>query len=56
MSATPSSQVKEVIVGLGSCGIAAGARKTYEIIESALSDKDVKASIGITGCVGMCYL
>ncbi len=56
MSATPSSQVKEVVVGLGSCGIAAGARKTYDAIEEALSGKDVKASMGITGCVGMCYL
>ncbi len=56
MSATSSSQVKEVVVGLGSCGIAAGARKTYDAIESALSGKGVKASMGITGCVGMCYL
>ena len=56
MSATPSSQVKEIVVGIGTCGIAAGARKTFAAIESSLSDRGVKASMGITGCVGMCYL
>ena len=56
MSAAASSQVKQVVVGLGSCGIAAGARKTFEAIEAALSDRGVEASMGITGCVGMCYL
>ena len=37
MSATPLSPVSEVVVGLGSCGIAAGARKTYETLERSLA-------------------
>jgi len=53
MSASP---VKEVIVGLGSCGIASGARKTWNALERALGSTGAKANLGITGCVGMCYL
>lgn len=44
-----------VIVGLGSCGIAAGAKKTYKeflrIRETDKLDFDVKK----TSCVGMCF-
>jgi NADH-quinone oxidoreductase subunit F len=43
-------------VGIGSCGIAAGARKTYAALEKSLSERGVDARMGITGCVGMCYL
>ena len=43
----------KVVVGQGSCGIAAGAGKVYSALEKALSDKSV---LTITGCVGMCYL
>lgn len=42
-------------VGQGSCGIAAGAGKVYDILNEKLSgNQDVKLSI--TGCIGMCYL
>ena len=42
-----------IIVGEGSCGLAAGAGKVYD----ALSAKLVSGvELGITGCVGMCYL
>ena len=42
----------KIIVGQGSCGLAAGAGKVYDAI-AALSPK---AELGITGCIGMCYL
>ena len=42
-----------VIIGEGSCGIAAGALKVHSAID-AFSDSSV--SIGITGCIGMCFL
>ncbi len=42
-----------IIVGEGSCGIAAGAAKVYSAIENSLSDKTV---LSITGCIGMCFL
>ena len=44
-----------IIVGQGSCGIAAGAQKVYNAIEENLSLCS-EASLGITGCIGMCYL
>ncbi len=44
-----------IIVGQGSCGIAAGAMKIYNAIENKISAySDV--TLGITGCIGMCYL
>ena len=44
-----------IIVGQGSCGIAAGAMKVYNAIEDKISAySDV--TLGITGCIGMCYL
>ncbi len=44
----------KIIVGSGSCGIAAGAQKVYDAIETLLSDST--ATLGVTGCIGMCYL
>ncbi len=56
MSAATNQAVKEVIVGLGTCGIAAGARKSYEALRGALESKGIGVRLGGTGCVGMCYL
>ena len=44
-----------VIVGEGSCGLAAGAGKVYEALKSSLAGIE-NVSLGITGCVGMCWL
>ena len=42
-----------IVIGQGSCGIAAGAEK----VRKALLNTNIPAdSIGITGCIGMCYL
>ncbi len=40
-----------VIVGMGSCGIAAGAKAVYEQLEKA----DLDVELCMTSCVGMCY-
>ena len=40
-----------IVIGEGSCGIAAGAQKVRSALE-ALIDQE----IGSTGCIGMCYL
>ncbi len=42
-----------IVVGQGSCGLAAGAGAVYTAIEEKLSGN---ASLSITGCVGICYL
>ena len=41
-------------IGEGSCGIAAGARRVHERLESLNLDGSVE--IGITGCIGACFL
>jgi len=46
----------KIVVGLGSCGIAAGGKKIYAVLESLLAEHpEVRAELGGTGCCGMCY-
>ncbi len=45
----------QVIVGLGSCGIAAGANKVYDKIESIKKDSKLNFDLKKTSCVGMCF-
>ncbi|WP_165056560.1 MULTISPECIES: NADH-ubiquinone oxidoreductase-F iron-sulfur binding region domain-containing protein [unclassified Adlercreutzia] len=42
-----------VTVGLGSCGIAAGAKDVYAALRQELADADVDV-VGV-GCMGLCY-
>jgi NADH-quinone oxidoreductase subunit F len=44
-----------VTVGLGSCGIAAGAIKTYEKIKALKEQEKLDFRLKKTSCVGMCY-
>ena len=43
-----------IVIGEGSCGIAAGAGKVHSALSEALQDTGI--SIGIAGCIGMCFL
>ena len=43
-----------IVVGQGSCGLAAGAGAVYSALEAKLN-ADV-ASLSIAGCIGICYL
>jgi len=45
----------QVIVGLGSCGIAAGANKTYNKIKSIMESEELSFELKKTSCIGMCY-
>lgn len=45
----------KVIVGLGSCGIAAGASKTYEKVQQMLGMPGFDFELERTSCIGMCY-
>ncbi len=44
----------KIAVGQGSCGIAAGAQKAYDILISSLDLNNNQLTV--TGCIGMCYL
>ncbi len=45
----------KVIVGLGSCGIAAGAGKVYDKIEAIKKTENLTFELKKTSCIGMCY-
>ena len=44
-----------IVVGEGSCGLAAGAGAVHAALEAKLTS-DISATLSITGCVGICYL
>ncbi len=44
-----------IVIGEGSCGIAAGAGKVRTAIEALLNEKE-SFGLGSTGCIGMCFL
>ena len=45
----------QILVGLGSCGIAAGSKKTFEAFEAEIAAKGLTSIlIKQTGCMGLC--
>ncbi len=42
------------VVGEGSCGIAAGAHAVYDALSASAAENGF--SVGITGCIGMCFV
>ncbi|MBP8990341.1 MAG: (2Fe-2S) ferredoxin domain-containing protein [Clostridia bacterium] len=48
---------RKIVVGMATCGIAAGARPVMEAIEDELNIRGVHdAVVTITGCIGVCRL
>jgi NADP-reducing hydrogenase subunit HndB len=43
-----------IIVGMGTCGIAAGARETMRAILDELKAREIDAHVATVGCIGMC--
>jgi NADP-reducing hydrogenase subunit HndB len=47
----------EIIIGMGTCGIAAGAKETFDAFVEQLDKSDIEnAVIKQTGCMGMCAI
>lgn len=46
----------KVLVGLGSCGIAAGGNKVLQVIEEEVNKSGINLEIEKVGCIGLCYL
>ena len=44
----------KIIVGMGTCGIAAGARETMHAILAELQNQSIDANVTTVGCIGMC--
>ena len=51
-----SKQATETIitVGMGTCGLAAGAGDTYRAIQKELDRRSLAATLRSVGCIGMC--
>lgn len=48
----------QVIVGMGTCGIAAGAKQTFDEIVKHVEEHGLGSQVVIrqTGCMGLCYV
>jgi len=44
----------KITVGMGTCGIAAGARETMQAILKELDSREIEANVATVGCIGMC--
>jgi len=52
----PSNKDTQVIIGMGTCGIAAGAKDTFNALVEELDAKGLaNVLVRQTGCMGMCY-
>ncbi len=47
--------VREVLVGMGSCGIAAGARVVHDALIAEIKAKGLNIPVISTGCIGACH-
>ena len=47
--------MKEIKVGLGTCGISAGGQPVYDVLKQEIDDKKPDVVLKETGCMGMCY-
>jgi len=45
----------KIVVGMGTCGIAAGAEKVWHRLEELIKKHNAPVELMSTGCVGMCY-
>ena len=45
----------KIRIGLGSCGIAAGALKVKESVEAEIQKRGLDIEVKDTGCIGMCH-
>lgn len=51
-----SNKDVQVIVGMGTCGIAAGAKDTFATLVDTLSEKGLtNVLVRQTGCMGLCH-
>ena len=45
----------QVLVGMGTCGIAAGAKTAFQTLEKAIADQGLQVELKQTGCLGLCF-
>lgn len=50
-----ASPAPRILIGMATCGIAAGAIETRKAFEEALAEQGIEARLGAVGCLGHCY-
>ena len=53
--ASLTSEKPQIVLGLATCGIAAGGMPLKDFAEQYLAENDVKADIVSVGCIGLCH-
>lgn len=54
MSARDNSEKTKIIIGMGTCGIAAGARNILKAVLDEIEKRELDVTVTQTGCIGMC--
>ncbi|MEA3267266.1 MAG: SLBB domain-containing protein, partial [Candidatus Fermentibacteria bacterium] len=47
--------MKKIIVGMGTCGLSAGAQPVYDKLKELSEAHSVVCELDLTGCIGMCF-
>lgn len=47
--------MKEIKVGVATCGIAAGGMLVYDELKKEIKNNNIDIELKKTGCMGMCY-
>lgn len=50
---TPNKEVR-ISVGMGTCGISAGAEKIYNFLKEEIKNRNLVVEVFKTGCIGLC--
>lgn len=51
-----TAEKTKILVGLGACGIAAGAQRTMDSLQARIAEMGLdNVELGVSGCMGMCY-
>ncbi len=54
MSARDNTDKPKIIIGMGTCGIAAGARNILKAVLVEIEKRELDVNVTQTGCIGMC--
>jgi len=54
-AASGEEAISAIRIGFGSCGIASGAKATYDFFETAKNKYALKFDLEVVGCNGMCH-
>ena len=55
MSAARPADRTRIIIGLGTCGIAAGGKGVLKALHEKLAQESIEADVIQVGCIGMCF-